>query len=61
MASLVETIMELRRQLVAARRPADKTLLARQIDATNRQIDRAVYRLYGLTDKEIAIIEQAAE
>jgi DNA-binding CsgD family transcriptional regulator len=30
-----------------------------QIDATDRQIDRLVYRLYGLTDEEIAIVEEA--
>ncbi|MFA5028747.1 MAG: TaqI-like C-terminal specificity domain-containing protein, partial [Candidatus Methylomirabilota bacterium] len=32
-------------------------LLQRQIDATDRQIDALVYELYGLTDKEIAIVE----
>jgi len=36
----------------------DKELLQRQIDATDRQIDQLVYELYGLTDKEIRIIEQ---
>ena len=60
MVGLVETIIDppppdCRR----ARTAADKTLLQRQIDATDRQIDQAVYELYGLTDKEIAIIEQA--
>jgi hypothetical protein len=27
--------------------------------ATDRQIDRLVYDLYGLTDEEIAIVEEA--
>ena len=29
----------------------------RQIEATDREIDRLVYELYGLTDDEIAIVE----
>jgi len=28
--------------------------------ATDRQIDALVYELYGLTEKEIAVIESAA-
>lgn len=39
--------------------PAEKTNLQNQIDATDRQIDRLVYELYGLTDDEIAIVEEA--
>jgi len=31
----------------------------RQIDATDREIDRLVYELYGLTKEEIAIVEGA--
>jgi len=30
----------------------------RQSDATDQQIDRLVYELYGLTDDEIRIVEQ---
>ncbi len=29
------------------------------IDATDRQIDRLVYELYGLTAEEIAVVEGA--
>ena len=32
---------------------------SRQIEATDRDIDRLVYQLYGLTDAEIAIVEEA--
>lgn len=32
--------------------------LQRQIDATDREIDRLVYDLYGLTEEEINLIEQ---
>ena len=31
--------------------------IQRQIDITDKQIDRLVYQLYGLTDSEIAIVE----
>ena len=37
----------------------DKTLIERQITATDRQIDQLVYELYGLTDAEIAIVEES--
>jgi hypothetical protein len=31
------------------------------IAATDREIDQLVYELYGLTDKEIALVEEATE
>jgi hypothetical protein len=34
-----------------------KELIQRQIDATDKQIDKLVYELYGLTEDEIKIIE----
>ena len=37
--------------------PQVKTMLQRQIEATDRQIDQLVYELYGLTEEEIAIVE----
>ena len=39
----------------------DKKLIQRQIKDTDRQIDYLVYELYGLTDKEIKIVEEAAK
>ena len=36
-----------------------KSVLQRQIEATDREIDRLVYELYGLTEEEIAIVEEA--
>ena len=38
----------------------DKTRLQRQIDATDQEIDRLVYDLYGLTEEEIKIVEAAS-
>jgi hypothetical protein len=46
-------------QLAAAMMPQNQTALRRQIDATDRQIDRLVYELYGLTEAEIKIVEAA--
>jgi hypothetical protein len=54
---LVELMLALHKQLAAAKAPHDKTVLQAQIDATDRQIDRLVYDLYGLTEEEIRIVE----
>ena len=40
--------------------PTDKTAITRQITATDSQIDQLVYKLYGLTEKEIQIVEGKA-
>jgi len=37
-----------------------KDIIQRQIDATDWEIDRLVYDLYGLTKDEIAIVEGVA-
>ncbi len=37
----------------------ERQVIQRQIDATDRRIDRLVYELYDLTDEEIAIVEEA--
>lgn len=57
MVKLVESMLKLHEQLAAARTAHDKTLIQRQCDATDRQIDALVYELYGLTDEEIRIVE----
>ncbi|MFH1336392.1 MAG: N-6 DNA methylase, partial [Candidatus Zixiibacteriota bacterium] len=61
MAKLVEQMLLLHKELAAAKTPDEKTRLQRQIDATDQQIDHLVYELYGLTDKEIKIIEQGTK
>ena len=58
MVHLVEAMLGLNQQLAAARTANDKTLIQRQIMATDGQIDRLVYDLYGLTDAEIAVVEE---
>jgi hypothetical protein len=59
MTQLVETMLALHDKLRAARTADDKTLIGRQIDATDAQIDHLVYDLYGLNEAEIAIVEGA--
>lgn len=56
MVALVERMLELHKQLASARLPQEKELLERQIGATDGQIDRLVYELYGLTEEEIRIV-----
>lgn len=58
MVGLVDRMLSLNKQLPTAKTVHDKTILQRQIDATDQQIDRLVYELYGLTDEEIKIVEE---
>jgi hypothetical protein len=57
MVGLVERVLALHRQLAEAGVPHLKTMLRRQIDATDRDIDRLVVELYGLTEEEIGLVE----
>jgi len=57
--NLVKVMLELQRQSQSATTGHHKTILQRQIAATDGQIDGLVYELYGLTDEEIAIVEEA--
>jgi hypothetical protein len=61
MVKLVETMLELHRQLATARTPQEQTALERQIAVTDTQIDRLVYDLYDLTEEEIKIVEGKAD
>lgn len=51
-------MLDLHKKLHAATIPADKKLYQRQIEAIDEEIDRLVYELYGLTEKEIEIVEK---
>lgn len=59
MVALVESMLSLHKQLAAANTAHDKPLIQRQIGASDKQIDRLVYELYGLTEDEVGIVEQA--
>jgi type I restriction-modification system DNA methylase subunit len=54
---LVEQMLELNKKLAGIKNPDEKTRLQRQIDATDAQIDKLVYDLYGLSEDEIKIVE----
>jgi hypothetical protein len=56
---MVDLMLDLHRSLLYAKTANDRTFLQRRIQSTDRQIDRLVYELYGLTDEEIAIVEEA--
>jgi len=43
----------------AAKTEHEKTGLQRQIATTDHQIDQLVYDLYGLSDEEVRIVEEA--
>jgi hypothetical protein len=55
--SLANKMQSLNKELTKARLPEDKERLERQIAITDHQIDSLVYKLYGLTDEEIKIVE----
>jgi len=56
--ALVEQMLELNKQLKETNLPQTKTIIQRQIKATDQQIDKLVYKLYELTEEEIAIVEE---
>jgi len=39
------------------RTPQEQEMLKREIESTDRAIDRLVYELYGLSEEEVNIIE----
>lgn len=58
-AALVDQMLKLHKQLADTRTSSAQTLLQRQIEATDKQIDSLVYELYGVTEEEIKIVEGA--
>jgi hypothetical protein len=59
MVSLVDKMLTLVPKRRAEANPQAAAQLDAQIAATDRQIDRLVYDLYGLTKEEIALVEGA--
>ncbi len=56
MVSLVERMLKLHKQ-PDARTPQEQEMVKREIESTDRAIDKLVYELYGLTEEEIKIVE----
>lgn len=59
LATLANDMYGLHARHSDARTPQEKTALDRQIAATDTQLDKLVYDLYGLTPNEINIVEGA--
>jgi len=55
----VDRMVHLSNRLTTARTAHEQAVVGRQIEATEREIDRLVYELYGLSDEEIKIVEEA--
>jgi hypothetical protein len=55
---LTDQMLDMNKRLTAANVEQEITVLKRQIEATDRQIDALVYELYGLTEEEIALVEK---
>jgi hypothetical protein len=57
LVALVDKMLELHKQLNKVSFESEKEPIQRQIAATDRSIDELVYKLYGLTEEEIKIVE----
>ncbi|MEK7073132.1 MAG: N-6 DNA methylase [Patescibacteria group bacterium] len=58
---LVSLDLSLNKRFASSKSEAEQAALKRQIDATDQQIDQLVYKLYGLTNEEIRIVEEATK
>lgn len=56
---LVGRMLDLNRSRVDAEASHERTVIERQIEGIDREVDELVYKLYALTDEEIRIVEEA--
>jgi type I restriction-modification system DNA methylase subunit len=56
---IVIQMFESQKQMKSVKTDSDRKILQQKIDAIDKQIDRLVYELYGLTEDEIKIVEGA--
>jgi len=59
MVRLVDSMLTLHKQRAVAKSEAERGIIQRQIDSTDKEIDHLVYELYDLTSEEIDIVEKA--
>jgi adenine-specific DNA-methyltransferase len=52
-------MLELQKKHQEARMDSDKELFERHIKVVDKQIDRLVYELYGLTEKKVKVVDGA--
>jgi len=57
LVAMVDKMLELQKKYHSVRLEQDKKLYKTQIDLLDHQIDTLVYKLYGLTEKEIKVVE----
>lgn len=57
MVEFVDTMLQLNKDLQNVTLPEQKEQIKARIDYTDKKIDRLVYQLYDLTEKEIKIVE----
>ncbi|MGB2676205.1 MAG: TaqI-like C-terminal specificity domain-containing protein [Candidatus Acidiferrum sp.] len=53
----VERMLRLHRELSDAKTEHENTMIQRQIQTVDQEIDQIVYKLYGLADNQIALVE----
>jgi hypothetical protein len=58
MVTKVDAMLEAKVQLAKAKTDKDKTYYENKCFALDRQIDRLVYQLYGLTEEDVQIVER---
>jgi len=56
--SLANQMIETQNRLQQAISDEDKKLLKQRAEILDKQIDKTVYRLYGLTEQEVKIVER---
>jgi len=59
LVAMVDRMLELQKKYHSARLEQDKKLFKTQIDLLDKQIDSLVYKLYGLTEEEIKVVEES--
>jgi hypothetical protein len=52
----IQLRQDLNKRLQDAKLDHERTLLSRHVEATDGEIDKLVYELYGLTEEEIKIV-----
>jgi methylase of polypeptide subunit release factors len=57
LVGFVDQMLILKKKEQAETVPQTKTIIARQIQALDKQIDKLVYALYGLSEEEIKVVE----
>lgn len=58
LASLADQMIVTKKQLSTAKSEADRKMLEQRIQILDNQINTAVYKLYGLSEEEIKVVEE---